>query len=76
MPGIHLNDTERRLKKLWDNNTEIPFLTGISINDGTAIRGMKNCRVDFKYPITVFCGKNGSGKTTFFAVSCFSFSSL
>ncbi len=73
MPGIHLNDTERKLKKLWDSNTDIPFLTGISIDDGTAIRGMKNCRVDFKYPITVFCGKNGSGKTTFLQLAALAF---
>lgn len=73
MPGIHLNDTERKLKKLWDSNTDIPFLTGISIDDGTAIRGIKNCRVDFKYPITVFCGKNGSGKTTFLQLAALAF---
>lgn len=73
MPGVHLNNIERKLKNLWDNNKEIPFLTGISIDDGTAIRGMKNCRVDFKYPITVFCGKNGSGKTTFLQLAALAF---
>lgn len=73
MPGIHLSATEKRLKKLWDNNTSIPFLTGISIDDGTPIRGMKNCKINFQYPITVFCGKNGSGKTTFLQLAILAF---
>lgn len=73
MPGIHLSTTEKKLKNLWDNNTSIPFLTSISIDDGTPIRGMKNCKIDFKYPITVLCGKNGSGKTTFLQLAALAF---
>lgn len=73
MPGIHLSNTEKKLKKLWDSNTSIPFLTSISIDDGTPIRGMKNCKIDFQYPITVFCGKNGSGKTTFLQLAALAF---
>lgn len=64
MPGSRLNDTERRLKNLWNSDSEILFLKKISIDDGTPIRGLRNCKVEFKYPITAFCGKNGSGKTT------------
>ena len=73
MPGIHLSKTEKKLKKLWDKNTSIPFLTSISIDDGTPIRGMKNCKIDFQYPITVFCGRNGSGKTTFLQLAALAF---
>lgn len=73
MPGSHLSDTEKKLKSLWNSNSEIPFLKGISIGNGTPIRGLKNCKVEFKYPITVFCGKNGSGKTTFLQLAALAF---
>ena len=73
MPGNHLNCIEKDLKKLWNSNSDIPFLTGISINDGAPIRGLKNCNVEFRYPITVFCGKNGSGKTTFLQLAALAF---
>lgn len=73
MPGIHLNVTENKLRKLWNSNSDLLFLNGIKILDGTPIRGIKNCKVDFKYPITAFCGKNGSGKTTLMQLAALAF---
>lgn len=73
MPGSRLNDTERRLKNLWNSDSEILFLKKISIDDGTPIRGLRNCKVEFKYPITAFCGKNGSGKTTLLQLAALAF---
>ena len=73
MPGRRLNYTERKLKNLWDSDSEILFLKGISIDDGTPIRGLRNCKVEFEYPITAFCGKNGSGKTTLLQLAALAF---
>lgn len=74
MPGIHLNKTEKKLKELW-NNSDFLYLKKISINDATPIRGLKKCEVEFQYPITVFCGKNGSGKSTFLQLAALAFHS-
>lgn len=73
MPGIHLNDTEKKLKRLWDSNSDLLFLKSIEILDGTPIRGIRNCKVEFQYPITAFCGKNGSGKTTLMQLAALAF---
>ena len=32
------------------------------------IRGLKDVKIEFKYPITAIAGRNGSGKTTILAL--------
>ncbi len=65
MPGTHLNDLERGLSKTWaSNNMPRSSLLSIRINGEKAIRGLNDVEIEFKYPVTVICGRNGSGKTT------------
>lgn len=65
MPGTHLNDLERGLSKTWaSNNMPKSSLLSIHINGEKAIRGLNDVEIEFKYPVTVICGRNGSGKTT------------
>ncbi len=37
------------------------------------IRGLRECRIDFHYPITAIAGRNGSGKTTVLALAACAF---
>lgn len=74
MPGRRLNDTERRLLKMWDNYPQqYPLLTGISIHGEPGLRGINKLDIEFNYPVTVICGKNGCGKTTLLALSALAF---
>ncbi|MGE5587566.1 MAG: ATP-dependent nuclease [Clostridia bacterium] len=77
MPGSHLNDTERRLMRLWTNEngafSPFPTLREITIAGNPGLRGIKDLRVEFAYPLTVVCGRNGSGKSTILALSALGF---
>ena len=43
--------------------------TLLSIETRRKIRGLKDIKIDFKYPITAIVGRNGSGKTTALALA-------
>lgn len=77
MPGTRLNDTERHLLERWRNaeRTEYPTLRHISVSGDPGIRGIKSLDIDFDYPLTVICGKNGCGKTTVLALAALGFHS-
>jgi hypothetical protein len=66
MPGRHLNDLERQLKRWWDANNG-PSLRSIEIIGGARLRGFSNFTIDFRYPLVVLAGKNGTGKSTILA---------
>ena len=58
--------TDRRLQDLWDSLSKkkphMPhFLEKLNLTD---IRGIYDLEVDFKYPVSVLAGSNGSGKST------------
>lgn len=74
MPGIHLNNTEKKLKRRWDSGF-MPkgSLLGIEIHGEPGLRGLSNLELYFKYPVTVICGKNGTGKTTLLALAALGF---
>lgn len=79
MPGIHLNNIEEKLAKRWDcAGMSANTLKGISIQGGDAqphaeLRGISSLDIDFKYPVTVLCGKNGTGKTTILSLAALGF---
>ena len=78
MPGIHLNDTEKKLAKYWDAGVSANTLKGISIHGGgvqplAELRGISSLDIDFRYPVTVLCGKNGTGKTTILSLAALGF---
>jgi|GEM_PF-663921 len=77
MPGTRLNDTERHLLDWWQNatSTRYPTLRHISVSGDLGIRGIKKLDLDFAYPLTVICGKNGCGKTTVLALAALGFHS-
>lgn len=66
MPGRNLNDTERRLLERWNAGFG-PSLRSIEITGGSSIRGFAGVTVDFRYPLVVLAGKNGTGKSTLLA---------
>lgn len=37
------------------------------------IRGIRDCKIEFKYPVTVISGRNGCGKSTILAMACCAF---
>ena len=77
MPGSHLNDTERDLLGWWKNETSPPYpsLRQISIKGHPGLRGIRDLRIDFNYPLTLICGRNGSGKSTILALAALGFHS-
>ena len=75
MPGIHLNDKEKKLKKMWSNECYDTALSGITISGENGIRGLKDVDFQISYPVTVLCGKNGTGKTTLLSLAALAFHS-
>jgi ABC-type multidrug transport system ATPase subunit len=77
MPGIHLSDVEKKLKRAWDSNNfgDTPLLKSIEIdaNGGSGLRGIKSLRMDFDYPVTFFTGQNGAGKSTLLALAALAY---
>ena len=77
MPGIHLNNVEKKLMGAWDSNSfgSSSLLKSIEIdaNGGTGLRGIKALQIDFDYPVTFFTGQNGSGKSTVLALAALAY---
>lgn len=76
MPGRNLSDDERRLLSFWENppnNLTRPLLRAIEIGGGNSLRALSGVRIPFNYPITVVCGKNGTGKSTVLALAALAF---
>lgn len=77
MPGSRLNDTEKDLGSRWDSSTykAYPMLTELHVAGNPGLRGQSDLRVAFEYPVTVLCGRNGSGKSTVLALAALGFHS-
>ena len=77
MPGTRLNDTERNLKSVWDRERfgRFPLLKSISITApvGSGLRGIRELKVDFAYPVTFMSGQNGCGKSTLLSLAALGF---
>ncbi len=82
MPGRKLNRNEVALDAFWKNpGVDMSLLRSIEIAEvsrgagGVGIRGINNVIVPFRYPVTVICGRNGVGKTTFLSLAALAFHS-
>jgi len=49
------------------------YLRSVAIGDGAPLRGIKNSKLVLPFPVTVVCGPNGTGKTTFLALALLAF---
>ncbi|MDB5012770.1 MAG: hypothetical protein JWQ25_972 [Daejeonella sp.] len=61
------SNTDRKIMANFKSN--LTNATIHSINLKGRLRGLNNCRIQFTYPISVFSGKNGCGKTTLLALA-------
>lgn len=67
-------DLVRHLSKLWSKHyKKQKYLSAIEIFDSTPLRGVKNSKLTFEFPVSVICGANGSGKTTFLTLAVLGF---
>jgi hypothetical protein len=77
VPGTRLNDKERDLQRAWERERFGPFplLKAIEINApaGRGLRGIRNLRVEFEYPVTFLSGQNGCGKSTLLSLAALGF---
>lgn len=77
MPGIHPNDCEKKLKAMWASQGAFAnALRKITVFHPTGFRGFTKCEVDFCYPLTVICGKNGVGKSTLLGLTALAYHAL
>lgn len=67
-------DCVRKLSGLWAKsyNNET-YLKSVSILDGSPLRGVKDSSLKLEFPVSVICGANGSGKTTFLSLALLGF---
>lgn len=65
----------KSLRKKWKREyTQEPYLKGIIVeNDGATLRGISKANLEINFPLTVICGANGSGKTTFSQLAILAF---
>lgn len=67
-------DCIRSLSKLWNTRyTEEPYLHSVTIYDSTQLRGISTGILKVEFPVSVICGENGSGKTTFLSLAILGF---
>ncbi|MDD3182665.1 MAG: AAA family ATPase [Alphaproteobacteria bacterium] len=50
-----------------------PSLKSVEIANGKKLRGLRDSKLEFNFPVTVLCGPNSTGKTTFMALSVLAF---
>jgi len=77
MPGGRLSKTEESLVARWDqpNTYPFPLLRAVSLDDATSLRGIRDVRLELRYPLTVLIGRNGIGKSTLLALAALAFHS-
>ena len=64
----------KKLKSKWKKfYMEEKYLQSIEIGDGAPLRGIRNSTISFQFPMSVVCGVNGAGKSTFLALGVLAF---
>lgn len=70
--GYKESQTDKRLKSWFENDMSSRLLRSVSLEFGE-IRGLKEFKIEFNYPISAVAGRNGSGKTTLLALAACAF---
>lgn len=75
MPGSRLSKTEKTLEEIWAGSPSVlhPSLLALSIKGNPGLRGITEIDLEFRYPVTVVCGRNGVGKSTLLALTSLAF---
>ena len=74
MSDYDLSKNVKVLNELWMGYfQEKTYLKSVEISSEIALKGICGSRLDFTFPITVLCGTNGTGKTTFSTLSLLAF---
>ncbi|MBV8647864.1 AAA family ATPase [Paludibacterium sp.] len=67
-------DLVRKLTGKWTSiYQQTPYLKSVSLGKQIKLRGIHDSKLEYKFPLTVICGPNGTGKTTFIALSLLAF---
>lgn len=64
----------KKLQDMWGTvYTKTPYLLSVEIGNGKSLRGVRQSKLEFDFPVKILCGSNGTGKTTFLALSILAF---
>lgn len=66
--GYLYSHTDKRNLLWFDKDDSNQSLVSLKLIG--KIRGMRDCKIEFKYPLTVISGRNGCGKSTILAMAC------
>ena len=70
-------DLIKKLVSLWDAVYKVdPYLKVVSISNTKCLRGIRDSSLSLEFPVSVICGENGSGKTTFLSLGILGFHSI
>ncbi|MXW63665.1 MAG: ATP-binding protein [Bacteroidetes bacterium SB0662_bin_6] len=75
MPGRRLSNSEKNLLDFWQqppSDFSQTLLKAITIDGPPKLRGIEKLRIEFDYPITAICGRNGVGKSTILSLAALS----
>lgn len=63
---------DKKLREWFQSDFTKSLLRSIELEKGV-FRGLNALNIEFSYPITAICGKNGAGKSTITALACCAF---
>ena len=75
MPGLRLSAVEHKLAARWDSPHGYRHaLRAVAVSGDATLRGLRDVVLEFDYPVTVVCGRNGTGKSTVLALAMLAYS--
>lgn len=70
-------DCVRKLTGLWTNTySNEKYLHSVSIIESVSLRGVRSSSLNLEFPVSVICGANGTGKTTFMSLAVLGFHAI
>lgn len=71
---IKRHDLVKHLTDMWSNYyVQNDYLHKVEIVGQQTLRGIRDSGLEYRFPLTVLCGPNSTGKTTFLALSVLAF---